>query len=49
MLSVLPTWKLKLILKVNFARKGHEIIPAELFYLKGWVEKIISDPEKSET
>ena len=26
---------------VNFARQGHEIIPAELFYLKKWIEKII--------
>ena len=34
---------------VNFARQGHEIIPAELFYLKKWIKKIIPNPEKSET
>ena len=33
---------------VNFGRQGHEIIPAELFYLKEWVERIIPDPEKAE-
>lgn len=32
---------------VNFARQGHEIIPAELVYLKEWVEEIIPDPEKA--
>lgn len=32
---------------VNFGLQGHEIIPAELFYLKEWVEKIIPDPEKA--
>ncbi|XP_015749724.1 PREDICTED: CXXC-type zinc finger protein 1-like, partial [Acropora digitifera] len=31
---------------VNFARQGHEIIPAELFYLKTWIDKIIPNPEK---
>ena len=31
---------------VNFARQGHEIIPAELVYLKEWVQEIIPDPEK---
>ena len=34
---------------VNYARQEHEITPAELFYLKKWIEKIIPDPEKSET
>ena len=28
---------------VNFAWQGHEIIPAELFYLTKWIKKII-DP-----
>ena len=34
---------------LNFVRQGHEITPAELFYLKKWVEKIIPDPAKSAT
>ena len=34
---------------VNVARQGHETIPAELFYLKTSIDKLIPNPEKSET